>query len=125
MCRFQVPIRRVVERENDDIEKLGDKTEEGRKRTPRIHSRYKSSTRLRWWMEFVDTAAARARRVGIVVMDPRRHREITFDGPDGRGRLDLVGRPSRTFPQSGHPGPAPPVCDSLSNCANCTHSKES
>ena len=43
-------------------------TEEGRRRTPRIHSRYKSSTRLRWWMEFVDTVATRARRVGIVVI---------------------------------------------------------
>jgi len=57
-------------------------TEEGRKRTPRIHSRYKSSTRLRWWMEFVDTVAARARRVGIVVIGPSSSSQITLTAGD-------------------------------------------
>jgi len=88
VCRFQVPAVRIVGEKIETRER--ERQGRGYKRTPRVHSRYKSSTRLRWWTELVDTVAARARRVGIVVMDPRRRREITFDGPDGRGRLDLV-----------------------------------
>ena len=62
--------RRIV------LRNLGIKTTaEGYRRTPRIHSRYKSSTRLRWWMEVLDTVAARARRVGIVVIGRRRRRK--------------------------------------------------
>ena len=48
--------------------RVGGRDQEESKRTPRIHSRYKSSTRLRWCTEPVDEVAARARRVGIVVI---------------------------------------------------------
>ena len=60
VCRFQVPICGENCEDQASVEKC--------KLTPRIHSRYKSSTRLRWCAEPVDEVAARARRVGIVVI---------------------------------------------------------
>lgn len=48
--------------------RVGGRDQEESRRTPRTHSRYKSSTRLRWCTELIDEVAARARRVGIVVI---------------------------------------------------------
>ena len=78
MCRFQGPI---VWLGGGDVEGESRQNAEESIRTPRIHSRYKSSTRLRWCTELVDEVAARARRVGMVVIGRCRENSQCSDFP--------------------------------------------